>query len=148
MESTIPGIEDLIVRGSRHAPQDASGPDPAARREFRPPSENEKAQFHAEENLVNELRERIEALIEQGTLTRQQLAGQTVRIAVDQGICQTCLSGVAQSEHAGVLLQFSRRYQELRIEIVDIRTGDFTIFEGGNRTVNHRRGAAIPTGQH
>jgi len=66
-----------------------------------------------------------------------------VRIAVDQQVCSYCLSGVASGEHSGTLVQFSQRYPGLRLEITDIRTGDFVVFQGGQRTVHNRRAGTL-----
>jgi hypothetical protein len=40
-------------------------------------------------------------------------------------------------------MQFSQRYPGLRLEISDIRTGDFVVFQGGQRIVHHRRAGAL-----
>jgi hypothetical protein len=136
METDIPGIEDVEVRGSPNAPP---GPEPDAPRRYVPPSAHPRGQFHAEENLVNALAERLARASQTGRLTEADLQGRVVRMAVDQEICSSCLSGVAQGEHSGVLIRFSADHPGLRIEITDVRTGDFTVFEGGRRVVNQHR---------
>ncbi len=145
LETTIPGIDEQTVRGSPNAP--AEGAEPGVERLHTPPSTNPQSQFHAEENLLNLLEHHIAEQVQQGMLREPDLEGHVVRIAVDQEICQSCLSGVAQSEHAGVLTAFSAHHPGLRVEITDIRTGDFTVFEGGLRTVNNRRTIPIAADQ-
>ncbi len=139
LETDIPGISERIVRGSPEAPQGPGGVG-QDRRFYRPPGDQPRqAQFHAEEQLLNALR----AQITDGRIRREQLQGRTVRIAVDQGVCQTCAAGLGQGAMEGTLLQFSRHYPELRIEVTDIRTGDFDVYFNAERTQSLRRGGQL-----
>jgi hypothetical protein len=139
METDIPGIAQIEVRGSPHAPQ-GTDPAPSADRRYQPPPGEEgtplpeSAHHHAEDKLVNLLDGRIRDL----NLTQRDLAGRTVRISVDQGVCQTCAAGVAGGRQ-GVLLRFSGDHPGLRIEVTDVQTGTFSVYEGGVRTVHHER---------
>jgi hypothetical protein len=136
LESDIPGIPEHVVRGSPRAPTEV---DPGQQRHVRPQTDVALAQYHAEEQLLNWLITRIES----GPIAPETLSGRRVRIAVDQQVCSYCLSGVASGEHSGTLMQFSQRYPGLRLEISDIRTGDFVVFQGGQRIVHHRRAGAL-----
>jgi hypothetical protein len=136
METDIPGIEAQVVRGSPNAPTEI---DPNQPRHVQPATDVALAQFHAEEQLLNQLISSIEA----AGLGPDQLAGRTVRIVVDQRVCSYCLSGLATGDHGGTLRQFAERYPGLRVEISDIRTGDFMVLAGGTRQVHHRRAGTI-----
>ena len=138
METDIPGIAELVVRGSPQAPQ-GTDPAPADARPYSPPRDDAKAlpasaEHHAEDKFVNHLNAEFGRL----GLSEQALIGRTVRISVDQGVCQSCAAGVAGGR-PGVLLQFSRDHPGLRIEVTDVATGTFSVFEGGRRTVHNER---------
>jgi hypothetical protein len=143
METDIPGVTQLTVRGSPEAPQ-GGDPGPGPSRRYQPPeSQNpakplpDSAHHHAEDRFVNHLDAEFQRL----GITQQQLIGRSVRISVDQAVCQTCAAGVAGSRN-GVLLQFSADHPGLRIEVADINTGSLSVFEGGVRTIHHER---VPT---
>lgn len=136
METDIPGIEAQVVRGSPNAPTEI---DPNQPRHVQPATDVALAQFHAEEQLLNRL---ISSIAEAG-LTSEQLNGRTVRIVVDQRVCSYCLSGLASGEHGGTLRQFAERYPGLRVEITDLRTGDFMVLADGRREVHHRRAGTL-----
>jgi Pretoxin HINT domain len=143
METDIPGVTELTVRGSPEAPQGAD-PGPEPNRQYQPPEPHdpakplpESAHHHAEDRFVNHLAAEFRRL----GITQRQLIGRTVRISVDQAVCQTCAAGVAGSRN-GVLLQFSADHPGLRIEVADINTGSLSVFERGVRTGHYER---VPT---
>ena len=143
METDIPGVTELTVRGSPEAPQ-GTDPGPGPNRRYRPPESDDPAKrlpdsahHHAEDRFVNHLDAELQRL----GITQQQLIGRTVRISVDQAVCQTCAAGVAGSRN-GVLLQFSADHPGLRIEVADINTGSLSVFEAGVRTGHYER---VPT---
>jgi hypothetical protein len=139
LETDIPGLRERIVRGSPEAPR-GKGAEGGERRFFKPPGDQPpQAQFHAEEQLLNALHDRID----NSRLRPDQLDGHTVRIAVDQAVCSTCASGLSGDAHAGTLLQFSQKYPGLRVEITDIRTGDLDVYQGGARIQSHRRAGQL-----
>ncbi|MCK9485526.1 MAG: DUF4157 domain-containing protein [Dehalococcoidia bacterium] len=136
METDIPGIDGQVVRGSPNAPTTIDADQP---RHVRPSTDIALAQFHAEEQLLNRLISRIG----EAGLGQEQLNGRRVRIVVDQRVCSYCLSGLASGEHGGTLRQFTERYPGLRVEITDLRTGDFLVLSGGRREVHHRRAGTV-----
>ncbi len=136
METDIPGLTDPVVRGSPRAP---TAIDPNAPRPLRPATEVRLAQLHAEEQLLNWLIGRLEAL----DLEPTSLEGRHVRIVVDQRVCSYCSSGLATGEHAGVLVQFGRLYPGVEVQIVDLRSGDYLVLQGGRRTLHHRRAGTL-----
>lgn len=130
LETDIPGIGKHLVRGSPEAPRGPTpkGPPP---RTFRPTgNQPRQAQFHAEEQLLNDLAQRIRNL----KLKPKHLDGKRVRIAVDQEVCSVCAAGGVMP---GVLRAFSGKYSGLTIEVTDIRSGHYDEFKGGNRTAHH-----------
>ena len=133
LETDIPGVKGHLVRGSPEAPRPVA-PKGQAPRTYQPPgNQPDQAQFHAEEQLLNDLAQRIA----RQRLKPKDLDGKRVRIAVDQEVCSVCASGVHGDAMAGVLVQFSQRYPGLTIEVVDIRSGHYDVFQGGNRTQHH-----------
>ena len=109
------------------------GPGPGAQSPVSPPESHDPAKelpanaHHlAEDRFVNHLDAEFRRL----GITQQPLIGRTVRISVDQGVCQSCAAGVAGGR-TGVLLQFSADHPGLRIEVADVDTGRFSVFEGG-----------------
>jgi hypothetical protein len=116
-ETDLPVAQDSVEAGSRAT--QGGGPAPADEppRVYKPPSGHEKAQFHAEERLVNKLREQIEA----AKLTSAQMKGKTVWIAIEQEVCPICKAGMAGPDAAaGTLKQFSLEFPDLTIEFTDI----------------------------
>ena len=138
LETDIPGVAEIDVRGSPRAPTEV---DPATPRVLQPATDVTLAQFHAEEQLLNRLIQRLQEL----GLQLSALRGRVVRIVVDQGVCGYCQSGLAtESSHAGTIRQFAERYPGIRLELTDLRTGDFMTVEGrpgGGVDVVHRRRA-------
>jgi hypothetical protein len=106
------------------------------RRRYQPPGDQPRqAQFHAEEQLLNLLKDQIDEL----GLKPRDLEGRTVRIAVDQEVCSVCASGTgSEGARSGVILQFAEAHKALTIEIVDIRSGHYLRFERGRLAVSHR----------
>ena len=93
METDIPGIAEFLIRGSPQAPQ-GTDPAPADARRYSPPRDDAKAlpasaEHHAEDKFVNHLDAEFGRL----GLSEQALIGRTVRISVDQGVCQSCAAG-------------------------------------------------------
>lgn len=138
METDIPGITGTVVRGSPNAPAEGAPRDDPSRH-VRPETSVALAHYHAEEGLLNHLISRIR----DARLGPEELAGRTVRIVVDQQVCSYCLSGLASGDHAGILQQFTDLYPGLRVEITDLRTGDFVVLSGGHRTLHERRAGTI-----
>lgn len=83
---------------------------------YKPPTKITKAQGHAEQNIVGEVRQ---AILD-AKLTAEQMRGKTLRMYIEQEVCPTCKSGLGDAQAAsGTLKQFSKEFPELTIEIAD-----------------------------
>jgi len=74
----------------------------------------------------------IGAAIEREGITQQQTIGKTVRVLVEQRVCNICRQGLPGTDvPAGVLKQFSDRFPRLTIEIAAEGTEELLRIRGG-----------------
>jgi hypothetical protein len=96
---------------------------------IQPASVDPRDQWHAEEDLIKQIDDKIEAL----GLLPDDLAGHELSMYLSQPPCASCLSGFGRSVNSGVLKQFSTRYPKLTIHVgADTSEGPkyFTIQNG------------------
>ncbi|MBR8828184.1 MAG: hypothetical protein DSM107014_09860 [Gomphosphaeria aponina SAG 52.96 = DSM 107014] len=120
-KTDIPGLEDEIFEGlSPQQRKEAKLPsldEIMPNREIKSPSKNPAFTRHAEEDILNQVHEKIKL---QG-LTDQDLDGKTLFIHIDndRGLCELCAVGLRDTGNnkIGVVKQFSDLYPTLKIQI-------------------------------
>jgi hypothetical protein len=133
--TNIPGLEDEPFEGAAPAVRDRVGWPRMEPGEISSPSADPRGQWHAEEDLINQVHNKIKAL----RLRPDDLAGHELSMYLSQPPCPTCLSGFGRNPDAevGVLKKFSTLYPKLTIHVgADTPEGPiyFTIRNGTYRT--------------
>ncbi len=83
---------------------------------------------HAEQNLLGRVADAIEEL----GLTGSQIEGKTLYIRVEQTVCSSCRAGIFNTvENPGVILQFSREFPQLTIEVTAANTAEVLKIRNG-----------------
>ncbi len=118
--TSVPGLEGQVLEGaSKRVRRDARRP-PAEPGEIEAPFDNPLLVKHAEEDLANQFKRKIENL----GLQPQDLDGHELTIHLSQRPCPSCLSGLDSDAPAGVLKQLSQLYPKLTIHVTwDVKSG-------------------------
>lgn len=116
---------------------------------FQSPQPDARARNHAEQTVLGQSAREIEAAVEQRVksalgnqakdlealaaaqkVAEEQLQG-TLKITVDQAVCNACRQGLDSSTTAGIIKQFSDRFKNMTIYVIADGTSEILIVQGG-----------------
>ncbi|MFN6198657.1 MAG: hypothetical protein ACLBM7_08955, partial [Dolichospermum sp.] len=120
-KTDIPGLENKTFEGMSPAlRQEAKLPsldEAMPNREIKSPYSSPQFTRHAEEDILNQVHEKIKGL----KLSNRDLEGKTLFLHIDNelGVCNKCAMGLLnpKSDKIGVVKQFSIQYPTLKIQI-------------------------------
>jgi len=140
----VPGLENEIFEGASPSVRQAAGLPHATRGDIKSPAPLTRDQEHAEEDLFNRFKRRVE----DRRLKQSDFEGRTLTIHVSNpiGVCSWCRAGLDSDALPGVLKQLSTLYRQLTIHVtVETEPGitpssptDFTIRDGRYISRNDR----------
>ena len=121
---------DGVFTGASTKAQDIRPPQHNRRYEYPGKDNRGGQQFtdHAEQTILGDIANRLDAAYK--GVPREQIQG-TVKLTVDQAVCNACRQGLATSTPAGIIRQFSEQFPSVRLLLTNTETGEILIIQGG-----------------